>query len=79
MSQTAAIDKKNRQPFTKREWEIVKLVAKGLKNKEIAENLNLSEGTIKVNCVNIFRKINAKNRTELAAYYFSRFKQTDPN
>ena len=42
---------------------------KGTPNKIIAYNLNMCESTVKVHVRNIMRKLNAKNRTEVA--YFS--------
>jgi two-component system, NarL family, response regulator LiaR len=47
-----------------REIHILKLAAKGLSNKIIATNLNLTEGTIKSYLVSIFSKINVSSRTE---------------
>jgi len=53
-------------PLTPRESQIVGLLAQGLKNKEIATCLGLSEGTIKSYLVHLFRKIGARDRFELA-------------
>lgn len=57
------------QILSKREMQIVELIAEGLNNKEVAQELKLTEGTIKVNCVKIFRKLKVKNRTSLATLY----------
>ena len=51
-----------------REVEIVKLVAKGLTNKEMAETLFVTENTVKVHVKNILGKLQLRNRQQLAAY-----------
>lgn len=55
--------------LSNRERQIVELIAMGMRNKEVARTLNLTEGTIKVRCVNIYRKLKVKNRTSLALLY----------
>lgn len=50
--------------LSKREYEVLELVSKGLTNKEIGEKLFLSESTIKTHVSNIFVKLDAKRRTE---------------
>lgn len=52
------------QSLTERENEILNLMAKGLMNKEIAINLNISEGTIRKHIENIYRKLHVNNRVE---------------
>ncbi|MBR0724247.1 response regulator transcription factor, partial [Bradyrhizobium manausense] len=52
--------------LTQREREIVRLVSDGLSNKEIARQLHLSHGTVKVHLHNIFQKLAVNNRTVLA-------------
>jgi DNA-binding NarL/FixJ family response regulator len=54
--------------LTPREVEIVKLVAMGLRNAEIAKRLFISEGTIQVHIHNIYQKLNLDNRTKLTLY-----------
>lgn len=49
---------------TKREYEILQLLAEGKSNVEIAETLNISEKTVKNHISNIFRKIDVKDRTQ---------------
>ncbi|WP_100372309.1 response regulator [Bacillus sp. FJAT-45037] len=54
--------------ITTRELAIMKLVGEGLSNKEIAEELYLSIGTIKNNISNILDKLQLRDRTQLAIY-----------
>ncbi len=51
--------------LTPREIEIVRMVAKGLRNKAIAEQLAISEGTVKVHLHNIYQKFSVDGRLEL--------------
>ena len=50
--------------LTTRQKQIWSLISLGLSNGEIAEQLNLTEGTIKVHITALFRKLNVKNRTQ---------------
>jgi two-component system, NarL family, nitrate/nitrite response regulator NarL len=52
--------------LTTRERQIVRVMAEGLTNKEIAQRLKLAEGTVKVHLHHIFRKLGIANRTALA-------------
>lgn len=54
--------------LTKREIEVLKLLAEGLFNKEIAYKLSISERTVKNHVSNIFKKINASDRTQAAVF-----------
>lgn len=54
--------------LTKREIEVLKLLAEGLFNKEIAYTLDISEKTVKNHVSNIFKKINVSDRTQAAVY-----------
>jgi DNA-binding CsgD family transcriptional regulator len=54
--------------LTFREKQIVDLVSQAKLNKEIAYELHLTEGTIKEYLFKIFRKLGAKNRTDLAVW-----------
>jgi len=54
--------------LTKREIEVLKLIAEGLFNKEIAYMLNISEKTVKNHVSNIFKKIDVSDRTQAAVY-----------
>ena len=51
--------------LTPREVEIVRMVAKGLRNKAIAERLAITEGTVKVHLHNIYEKFSVDGRLEL--------------
>lgn len=50
--------------ITKRELEILKLIASGLSNREIANKLFVSENTVKTHSSRLFEKLNAKRRTQ---------------
>lgn len=55
--------------FTEREIEIIKCIADGLSNKEIASTLFISEGTVKNYISSILNKTNLSHRTQIAIYY----------
>lgn len=61
--------------YTARELEVVRAVAEGLSNKEIAEKLFISEGTVKNYITSILAKENLSHRTALAVYYLTGKKQ----
>lgn len=52
------------RPLTDREWEILDLMRKGRKNREIAKELAIAESTVHKHIQNIFEKLHARNRTE---------------
>ena len=61
----AADDKtRERLGITRRELEILELVARGLSNREIGETLFVSENTVKTHCSRAFDKLGARRRTE---------------
>lgn len=52
--------------ITPREREIIELICRGLKNREIAEILRITPGTVKVHLMHIFEKTGTKDRFQLA-------------
>jgi len=50
--------------ISKREYEVLKLMAKGLSNQEIADKLFVSLNTVKTHSSNIFQKLDARRRTQ---------------
>ncbi len=64
LSSTPPID----TPLTARELEVLKLLAKGATNKEIASHFNLSEGTVKNHVSNILMRLELRDRTQAAVY-----------
>ena len=55
-------------PLTPRELEIVQMVSEGLRNREIATRLTISEGTVKIHLHNVYEKIGVDGRMELLLY-----------
>ncbi|NPA37381.1 MAG: hypothetical protein GXO47_11085 [Chlorobi bacterium] len=55
------------QILSKREIDIIMLMAKRMSNKEIAEELFISPGTVKLHTISIYKKLNVKKRTEAIA------------
>jgi two-component system nitrate/nitrite response regulator NarL len=53
-------------PLTRRERELIELVRQGLRNRDIAAELGVTEGTVKVYLHAIFDKLQVESRTELA-------------
>ncbi len=56
--------------ISEKEYEIITKIANGLSNKEISELLYLSEGTIRNNISTILEKLNLRDRTQLAIFYY---------
>lgn len=67
-NQTASAHANIENILSQREVEVLKLVAQGKANKEIAYTLNLSEGTIKTHISVILAKIGMQSRTQAALY-----------
>jgi len=61
-----------KEELTEREMDILLLVAEGLNNKEIAEKLYLSEGTVRNYISSMLEKLNLRDRTQLAIYYYKK-------
>lgn len=60
-----------RYGIVEKEQEIIKQVAKGLSNKEIATLLYLSEGTVRNYISSILEKLSLRDRTQLAIFYYT--------
>ena len=56
---------------TRREREVIELVGRGLQNRVIASELNISENTVRVHIRNIMRKYKLRNRTQIAIMFKS--------
>ena len=56
--------------LTEKESDLIALVAEGLSNKEIAERLYLSEGTVRNSISVLLEKLNLRGRTQLAIFYY---------
>ena len=52
------------EPLSEREREVLRLIATGLSNRDIAQELVLTTGTVKKHINNIFTKLNARSRTQ---------------
>jgi NarL family two-component system response regulator LiaR len=57
-----------RDPLTQRELEVLRLVAQGLDNQEIADRLVISEATVRTHVSNILSKLHLASRTQAALY-----------
>jgi len=60
------LNRKSPNRLTPREREIVRAVCRGMKNKEIADLLHITAGTVKVHLMHIFEKTGVRDRFELA-------------
>lgn len=60
-----------KQEISQRELEIIRLVSQGLSNREIAEQLYLSEGTVRNYLSTILDKLQLRDRTQLAVFYLT--------
>lgn len=63
--QNIALEKQKKLGISNREMEVIMGLSEGLSNKEIGEQLHLSESTVKSHLANVFAKLNAKRRTEV--------------
>jgi DNA-binding NarL/FixJ family response regulator len=64
----AALRRSDHDPLTPREREIIRHVALGLRNAEVARKLFISEQTVKTHLNNIFQKLEVRDRVELTLY-----------
>lgn len=62
------VGKKGEEELTKTEWKVIEQVEYGLSNKEIADKLNLSEGTVRNYISVILNKLKLRDRTQLAIW-----------
>ena len=60
--------------ITEKEYQVMSLVAEGQSNKEIAETMFLSEGTVRNYISSILDKLELRDRTQLAVYYLTQIK-----
>jgi NarL family two-component system response regulator LiaR len=56
------------EPLTERETEVLKLIARGKANKQIARELFLAMSTVKTHVNNLYRKLDVSSRTQAALY-----------
>ena len=56
------------EPLTKKEMDVLKLAARGITNKQIAEELNLKVQTVRSRLKKVFKKLNVSSRTEAVMY-----------
>jgi DNA-binding NarL/FixJ family response regulator len=68
MLQSDEARRKVREVLTPREVDIVRMVARGLANREVGEKLFISEGTVKTHLHTIYEKLGLKGRVQLANY-----------
>ena len=62
------VDKEAVKDISRSEWQIIKTVGNGMSNKEIAQELSLSEGTVRNSISNILFKLGLRDRTQLAIW-----------
>ena len=62
------VDKEAVKDISKSEWQIIQTVGSGMSNKEIAQELSLSEGTVRNSISNILFKLGLRDRTQLAIW-----------
>lgn len=70
MSASSDTSQYEKYDISEREQDIISLVAEGLNNREIAEKLYLSEGTVRNYLSHILEKLGLRDRTQLAVFYY---------
>jgi DNA-binding NarL/FixJ family response regulator len=68
LSKDQPLGRPRNRPLTPREQQVAALVAKGMKNREIAEALEIATGTVKIHLMHIFEKTGIRDRFELALH-----------
>ena len=68
LHEESRMESREEADLTKREEEILSLIAKGLSNKLIARKLDIVEGTVKVHVKHLLRKLNLRSRVEAAVW-----------
>lgn len=62
------VDERSVDSISEMEWEVVRLIGRGCSNKEIAEKLFLSEGTVRNYLSRILSKLGLRDRTQVAIW-----------
>ncbi|MFA7270756.1 MAG: two-component system response regulator NarL [Sterolibacterium sp.] len=68
LREEAAVKSRNVNELTEREQEILRSLADGKSNKQIARDLDITEGTVKVHVKHLLRKLNFRSRVEAAVW-----------
>lgn len=63
--------------LSRKERVILEALAKGLSNRELSKNLQISTNTVKFHLSNIYEKLSVKNRTQAIAFYYSSGEASD--
>lgn len=69
-AQVGPSQKSVQEILTQSEWKVMALAVQGLSNKEIATELEITSGTVKIHLYRIFQKLGVTNRTSLASLSF---------
>lgn len=67
-SQPGSLDESNIEDLTRNEIRIIQLIGRGLSNKEITSELNFSEGTVRNYISTILKKLDLRDRTQIAIF-----------
>ena len=67
-------DARTTERLTSREWEVLALLANGCSDKEIASRLFISRETAKSHLKSVYKKLQVRNRSAAAVYYFKYFR-----
>ena len=68
LSQVAGSDPQGEAGLTERELEVLRLMAQGFSNSQIAEKISVADGTVRFHVSNILRKLELENRTQAVLY-----------